>query len=38
MIRIRPNKPLALVLSFVLIGFPLFAETEGSLKKKYPDP
>jgi serine protease Do len=37
MIRIRPNKPLLLVLSVVLIGAPLFAETEGSLKL-YPLP
>lgn len=37
MIMIRPNKLLILVLSFVLIGIPLFAETEGSLKL-YPLP
>jgi len=37
MIRIRPNKPLFLVLSFVLISVPLFAEIEGSVKL-YPLP
>ena len=37
MIRIRPNKSLILALSFVFIGVPLFAETEGSLKS-YPLP
>jgi len=37
MIRIKPNKPLLLVLSVVLIGAPLFAETEGSMKL-YPLP
>lgn len=37
MIRIRPSKSLLLALSFVLIGVPLFADTEGPLKL-YPLP